>query len=67
MNHSGEFSYIEWSDEDQVWIGYCPSLFIGGVCHCASEFEARVRLDKFIVEEVRDLQEAVQKTPDPAR
>lgn len=22
---------VEWSDEDQVWIGTCPELFYGGV------------------------------------
>lgn len=22
---------VEWSDEDQIWIGRCPELFLGGV------------------------------------
>jgi predicted HicB family RNase H-like nuclease len=22
---------VEWSDEDEVWIGRCPELFLGGV------------------------------------
>ncbi len=24
--------WVEWSDEDQVYIGRCPDLFLGG-CH----------------------------------
>ena len=25
--------FVSWSDEDEVFIGYCPALFVGGVCH----------------------------------
>lgn len=25
--------FVKWSDEDQYYIGYCPDLFYGGVCH----------------------------------
>jgi len=25
--------FVKWSDEDQCYIGYCPDLFYGGVCH----------------------------------
>lgn len=33
MKHEDEYhKWVEWSDEDQVYIGRCPDLFIGG-CH----------------------------------
>src|SRR6266403_4168234 len=25
--------FVAWSEEDQTFIGYCPALFVGGVCH----------------------------------
>ena len=37
MNESARYSKIvEWSDEDQCFIGSCPGLFSGG-CHGADE------------------------------
>ena len=29
--------FVKWSDEDQCYIGYCPDLFCGGVCHGEDE------------------------------
>ncbi|MGC6565902.1 MAG: hypothetical protein ACON38_09885 [Akkermansiaceae bacterium] len=29
--------FVRWSDEDEVYIGYCPDLYLGGVCHSESE------------------------------
>ena len=29
--------FVKWSDEDQCYIGYCPDLFYGGVCHGENE------------------------------
>ena len=25
--------FVQWSDDDNLYIGYCPDLFIGGACH----------------------------------
>lgn len=25
--------FVRWSDDDQLYIGYCPDLYFGGVCH----------------------------------
>src|SRR5262245_46483891 len=27
------FRYVCWSEVDQLYIGYCPDLFSGGICH----------------------------------
>lgn len=29
--------FVRWSEEDQAYIGYCPDLYFGGVCHGDSE------------------------------
>jgi predicted RNase H-like HicB family nuclease len=45
-------TFVRWSDEDQVYVGYCPDLFpAGGVCHGATSIEAFSRLSE-IVEDV---------------
>lgn len=32
--------FVRWSDEDRLYIGYCPDLFpFGGVCHAEAEEE----------------------------
>lgn len=47
--------WIEWSDEDSVFIGYCPDLFFGGVCHGDDESVLYPRLIAIIREEMDDL------------
>ena len=38
-------AYVEWSDEDKLYIGYCPDLFpFGGVCHGKTPAKAYARL-----------------------
>ena len=58
MNHSGHFSFVEWSNGDQAFVGYCPSLFTGGVCHAETEEATRTRLDALIIEEIESLKAA---------
>ncbi|MBK8035572.1 MAG: pilus assembly protein HicB [Verrucomicrobiaceae bacterium] len=47
--------WIEWSDEDSIFIGYCPDLFFGGVCHGKDEAKLYPRLVAIIREEMDDL------------
>jgi len=44
---------VEWSDEDQCFIGSCPGLFYGG-CHGSDEVKVFMRLCE-IVEETIEL------------
>ena len=55
--------WVEWSDEDRCFIGFCPDLFIGGVCHGDDEAEVYARLVTFIHEEVSDLQSGGKPLP----
>jgi hypothetical protein len=44
MTHAG---IVYWSNEDDCYVGLCPSLFHGGV-HGRSEKRVRAELDKVI-------------------
>jgi hypothetical protein len=36
--------YVNWSEEDQLYIGYCPDLFLGGVCDADNRLQAYAKL-----------------------
>ena len=56
--------YVEWSDDDQLYIGYCPDLFpFGGVCHAESEVEAYRALAEIVVDHVAELDQAHEIMP----
>ncbi|HEY3902068.1 MAG TPA: toxin-antitoxin system HicB family antitoxin [Chthoniobacter sp.] len=42
---------VEWSDEDQVWIGRCPELLLGGV-HGADRDEVYRELSEAVDEHI---------------
>jgi hypothetical protein len=44
MNRADHYTtYVRWSGEDACWIGYCPDLFIGGMCHGNIRLEVSAR------------------------
>ena len=46
-------SFVRWSEEDQVYVGYCPDLFpAGGVCHGKTPVETFAALYNIIEETV---------------
>lgn len=48
-------AYVEWSDEDQLYIGYCPDLFpCGGVCHGNTPVKAYAELREVIEWSIND-------------
>ena len=50
--------FVQWSEEDKAYVGYCPDLFPwGGVCHGATSVEAFTRLSE-IVEDMVSTAEA---------
>jgi predicted RNase H-like HicB family nuclease len=56
--------FVLWSDEDGVFVGYCPDLFRGGgVCHAATEEECYRILCELVHEEVEDLEKSGQPLP----
>ncbi len=64
MNHAAKYvKIVEWSDEDNCFIGSCPGLFYGG-CHGENEQAVFVELCD-VVEETLNLYEAEGKTLPP--
>jgi predicted RNase H-like HicB family nuclease len=59
--------FVLWSEEDHLYVGYCPDLFPwGGVCHGASEEETYHQLAELVHEEVEDLRKEGKPLPPPA-
>lgn len=46
--------FVQWSDQDQLYVGYCPDLFIGGVCHGADEQKVYRELTRIVTAEIAE-------------
>jgi hypothetical protein len=46
--------FVQWSDEDEIFVGYCPDLFIGGVCHGTDEQKVYRELTKLVAAEISE-------------
>ncbi len=46
--------FVQWSEPDQLFVGYCPDLFIGGVCHGSAEQKVYRELSKLVAEVVAE-------------
>jgi hypothetical protein len=44
--------FVRWSEEDQCYIGYCPDLYFGGVCHGDSDEAVYTELCGIIRDEI---------------
>ena len=58
--------FVHWSEEDQCYIGYCPDLYFGGVCHGSSDEAVYVELCSIIRDEIRHRTQKGEELP-PAR
>lgn len=58
--------FVRFSDEDSLYVGYCPDLFPwGGVCDGVAEEEAFQKLCVLVREEVEELRLAGKELPCP--
>lgn len=55
--------WVEWSQDDEAYIGYCPDLFRGGVCHHEDEVAAYQKLVTLIDEELEDIESEGREYP----
>lgn len=55
---------VEWSDEDQCFVGSCPSLFYGG-CHGSDEQAVFAELCEIVGETIALLQQEGKPLPPP--
>jgi predicted RNase H-like HicB family nuclease len=67
MNATDRYlKFVRWSEEDRLYVGYCPDLFPwGGVCHGASEEETFHQLAELVREEVEELTRDGKPLPEP--
>lgn len=55
--------FVQWSSDDQFFVGYCPDLFLGGVCHGADEQKVYRELSRLVAEEISESQRARRGLP----
>jgi len=55
--------FVRWSDEDQIYIGYCPDLYFGGVCHGDNDEQVYAELCGIIRDEVTHRQQKGEALP----
>ncbi len=53
--------FVRWEEANALSVGYCPDLFVGGICH--AESEAYRQLCELVNEEVADLLAAGRPLP----
>lgn len=59
--------FVRWSEEDRLYVGYCPDLFPwGGVCHGTTEEAAYRKLRRLVREEVMELSQKHRALPLPS-
>jgi hypothetical protein len=59
--------FVLWSEEDKLYVGYCPDLFPwGGACHAPNEEETYAQLRALVREEIEELNAAGRELPVPA-
>lgn len=57
--------FVRWSDEDQAYIGFCPDLYFGGVCHGETEEAVYAELCGIVRAEVDHLLACSETLPEP--
>ncbi|MGD1084688.1 MAG: hypothetical protein ABSA47_08060 [Verrucomicrobiota bacterium] len=58
--------FVQWNEEDKVYVGYCPDLFPwGGVCHGDSEETVYHQLCLLVRAEVAQLRQDGKELPAP--
>ena len=55
--------FVHWSDDDQLYIGYCPDLYFGGVCHGGNEEQVDAELSSIIRDEMTHRQQRGEALP----
>ena len=58
--------FVQWSEADHLFIGYCPDLFIGGVCHGFDEQKVYRELSGLVADEIAESRQARRTLPKKA-
>ncbi len=60
---SDYLKFVQWSEPDQLLVGYCPDLFIGGVCHGSDEQKVYRELSRLVAAEIAESQRTKRPLP----
>ena len=55
--------FVQRSEPDELYVGYCPDLFIGGVCHGADEHKVYRELTRIVADEIAESRRRRQPLP----
>ena len=59
--------FVQWSEEDQLCVGFCPDLFpFGGVCYGPTPVAAYSELCEMVEETVKSAEQEGISLPPPA-
>ena len=58
--------FVHWSEEDQCYIGYCPDLYVGGVCHGENEEATYAELCIVVRDEIKHRLAKQESLPKPS-
>ena len=58
--------FVRWSEDDQLYIGCCPDLYGGGVCHGPNDELVYAELCSIMRDEVAHRQSLGQTLPTPS-
>jgi hypothetical protein len=61
---SDYLKFVQWSEPDQLYVGYCPDLFIGGICHGSDEQKVYRELSQLVAAEIAESQRAKRPLPE---
>lgn len=64
MKQSDQYlKWVEWSEEDDVYVGRCPDLFLGG-CHGVDPVQVYAELCEIVEETVSDIKNEDKPLPE---
>lgn len=55
--------FVQWSVADRLFVGYCPDLFIGGVCHGSDEQKVYRELSRTVSDEIGESERGRRALP----
>jgi hypothetical protein len=55
--------FVQWREPDRLFVGYCPDLFIGGVCHGRDEQKVYRELSRVVADEIAERQRKRRALP----
>lgn len=55
--------FVQWSAADRRFVGYCPDLFVGGVCHGSDEQKVYRELSRLVIAEITESERTRRALP----